>query len=150
MTAIPAHSIRAYRKVDAIINRRPNPNKPILKIDPQEVPFRMVAGRVEHHQFEVEVGDVVVRTSGSVGLDQTLDLVAEIPIRQKWVDRDPILRGLAGQTLEIPIRGTVQNPKLDPKAIGKLSKQMLQGTASGFLNDAIDRGLQKGLQELFR
>ncbi|MBC20252.1 MAG: hypothetical protein CMJ74_08320 [Planctomycetaceae bacterium] len=137
-------------QVDAIINRRPTQNKPILKIDPQEVPFRMVAGRVEHHQFEVEVGDVVVRTSGSVGLDQTLDLVAEIPIRQKWVDRDPILRGLAGQTLEIPIRGTVQNPKLDPKAIGKLSKQMLQGTASGFLNDAIDRGLQKGLQELFR
>ncbi|MEC7695735.1 MAG: hypothetical protein VYA11_01415 [Planctomycetota bacterium] len=137
-------------QVDAIINRRPTPNDPVLKIDPQEVPFRMVAGRVEHHQFEIEIGDVVVRTSGSVGLDQTLDLVAEIPILQKWVDRDPILRGLAGQTLKLPIRGTVQNPKIDPKAIGKLSKQMLQGTANGFLNDAIDRGLQKGLQELFR
>ncbi|MEC7501455.1 MAG: hypothetical protein VX970_06975 [Planctomycetota bacterium] len=137
-------------QVDAIINRRPTPNDPVLKIDPQEVPFRMVAGRIEHHQFEIEIGDVVVRTSGSVGLDQTLDLVAEIPILQKWVDRDPILRGLAGQTLKLPIRGTVQNPKIDPKAIGKLSKQMLQGTANGFLNDAIDRGLQKGLQELFR
>ena len=137
-------------QVDAIINRRPTANKPVLKIDPQEIHFRMVEGRVEHRNFEVEVGDVVVRTSGSVGLDHTLDMVAEIPIRQKWVDRDPILRGLAGQTLKIPIRGTVQNPKLDPKAIGQLSKQMLKGTANGFLNDAIDRGLQKGLQELFR
>ena len=137
-------------KVDAIIHRRPTANQPVLKIAPQEIPFRMVEGRVEHRNFEVEVGDVVVRTSGSVGLDHTLDMVAEIPIRQKWVDRDPILRGLAGQTLKIPIRGTVQNPKLDPKAIGQLSKQMLQGAAGGLLNDALDRGLQKGLQELFR
>ena len=137
-------------QVDAIVKRRPTANKPVLKIDPQEIAFRMVEGRVEHRNFEIEVGDVVVRTSGSVGLDHTLDMVAEIPIRQKWVDQDPILRGLAGQTLKIPIRGTVQNPKLDPKAIGQLSKQMLQGTANGFLNDAIDRGLQKGLQELFR
>ena len=107
-------------------------------------------GRVEHQNFEIEVGDVVVRTSGSVGLDQTLDLVAEIPIREKWVQRDQVLRGLAGQTLKVPIRGTVQNPKLDAKAIAQLSKQMLQGAAGGLLNDAIDRGLQKGLEELFR
>ncbi len=137
-------------QVDALINRRPTTNEPVLKIDPQEIPFRMVRGRVEHQNFKIEVGDVVVRTSGSVGLDQTLDLVAEIPIREKWVQRDPVLRSLAGQTLKVPIRGTVQNPKLDGKAIAQLSKQMLQGAAGGVLNDAIERGLQKGLEELFR
>ena len=137
-------------QVDALINRRPTPNEPALKIDPQEIPFRMVRGRVEHQNFKIEVGDVMVRTSGSVGLDQTLDLVAEIPIREKWVQRDPVLRSLAGQTLKVPIRGTVQKPKLDGKAIAQLSKQMLQGAAGGVLNNAIERGLQKGLEELFR
>jgi hypothetical protein len=110
----------------------------------------MIEGRVEHQNFQIEIGDVVVRTSGYVGLDQSLSLVAEIPIRDKWVQRDPFLRGLKGQTLKIPIRGTLQKPRLDKQVIARLSRQMLQGAADGLLNDAIDRRLKKGLDQLFR
>jgi hypothetical protein len=138
-------------QIDAIIKRRPGTaGSTVLNITPQVVPFRMIEGRVEHQNFQIEIGDVVVRTSGYVGLDQSLSLVAEIPIRDKWVQRDPFLRGLKGQTLKIPIRGTLQKPRLDKQVIARLSRQMLQGAADGLLNDAIDRRLKKGLDQLFR
>jgi hypothetical protein len=107
-------------------------------------------GRVEHGNFELQIGDVIVRTSGYVGFDQSLGLVAEIPIRDKWVARDKFLRGLAGQTLKIPIRGTLSKPQLDQRAIAWLGQQMIGSAASGLLEDVIDRGLQKGLDQLFR
>ena len=110
----------------------------------------MADGRVEHQNFQIEIGDVIVRTSGYVGFDQSLGLVAEIPIRDKWVQRDKFLRGLKGQTLKIPIRGTLNKPQLDKRIIAWLGQQMIGSAAGGLLEDALDRGLQQGLDKLFR
>jgi hypothetical protein len=139
-------------QVDAIIKRRPGvrPGSTTLKITPQTIPFRVADGRVEHQNFQIEIGDVIVRTSGYVGFDQSLGLVAEIPIRDKWVQRDKFLRGLKGQTLKIPIRGTLNKPQLDKRIIAWLGQQMIGSAASGLLEDALDRGLQQGLDKLFR
>ena len=139
-------------QVDAIIKRRPGvrPESTTLKITPQTIPFRVADGRVEHQNFQIEIGDVIVRTSGYVGFDQSLSLVAEIPIRDKWVQRDKFLRGLKGQTLKIPISGTLNKPQLDKRIIAWLGQQMIGSAAGGLLEDALDRGLQQGLDKLFR
>ena len=47
------------------------------------VPFQMVNGRVYHSNFEIPFRNATVRTRGSVGLDGTLALIAEMPIPEK-------------------------------------------------------------------
>jgi len=90
------------------------------------------------------VGDTPIRTSGSVGLDQSLALVVELSIQESWVAKDPRLAMLKGTQLSIPVGGTLNQPRLDPRALEQLSAQVLQQSA----NRLIDQGIQRGLQEL--
>ncbi len=139
------------QQVDAILRRRPaNQSSAQLDIAEQIVPFEVKDGRVHHRDFHIEVGDVEVRSHGSVGMDTTLALVAEIPIRDAWVERDPKLRALRGQTLEIPIRGTLSKPKVDNRILKDLAKMVAAGAAGNLIDDAINGGLEKGLDGLFK
>ncbi len=114
-----------------------------IELPEQQVPFRVEQGRVAHQNLTMQIGDVTVRTRGSVGFDQQLSLVAEIPIRDDWVADEPWLVGLRGQTLEIPIRGTVQQPQLDRRVLQNLTQQSLRGTAEGLLRQELQRQLNR-------
>ncbi len=48
------------------------------------------------------MGDLVVSSAGSVGLDETLDLQVSVPIPDKWTQGKPLLAGLKGEV--IPFR----------------------------------------------
>jgi hypothetical protein len=86
------------------------------------------------------VGNVPLRTAGSVGLDQSLDVRAEVPILDQWVQKDPLLGGLRGQTLNIPLRGTL----LAPKADGKVLKDLAEKLAGGLLDNILRPVLPPG------
>jgi len=134
------------QQVEAIVKKRPlsalGGQQLALNIPPQEVPFELHEGRVYHRDLRVTVGDVTVKTSGSVGLDSSLQMVAEIPIQEAWVARDRHLKALAGQVVKVPLRGTLKNPRLDRRALDDLAKQMVGSAAGSLLDDAINRGLQ--------
>jgi len=123
-------------------SRSPQDSK-LLSIKDQQIAFQVAEGRVHQRNLEFVVDNVPVRSNGSVGFDQTLALVIEIPIQDKWIEKEPALRGLAGQTLRIPIQGTFQNPRIDERAVANLSQQLLEGAARGFLGNEIDRQLEK-------
>ena len=53
----------------------------------QQVQFRMANGRLHHQGLEWIAAGAVIRTSGSVAADETLDLVVELPIQEKWIGR---------------------------------------------------------------
>jgi hypothetical protein len=93
------------------------------------VPFRMASGRISHNNLELAFPDLTVRTQGSVGIDGSLELVAEMPVPPKWLGDSKVGKGLAGQTIRLPIRGTLANPKLDEHALrpafDKAAKQQL-------------------------
>ena len=115
----------------------------LLSIQDQQVNFRVVDGRVYHQGMQFQVGDVVMRTEGSVGLDETVALVVHVPIQDKWIEGQALLVGLKGQSLTIPISGTLRNRKMDQSAVAGLSQQLLQGAAQqaigGELNKALDK-----------
>jgi hypothetical protein len=115
--------------------------QPLVKIENQRVEFRMQDRRIHSTPLEFNVRNVVVRTRGSVGVDQTLDLVAEIILPAEWVRRVPFLARLQGKPLEVPIRGTLHRPRLDGKSIGNAWQQ--------FGLDALDSLLNGGFQKLF-
>jgi hypothetical protein len=120
-----------------------------LDLPAQRVAFRMAENRVFHDGLEVAVKDVVIRTRGSVGTDQTLALVAEVPVRDEWVARSRYLASLRGQSLQIPIHGTLTSPKLDQNAIQQITQQAAIGAANGLIQDELNKQIGRGLEKLF-
>lgn len=139
--------IQLAEQVRAISQQRPwNPNASKttwLELPAQSVAFRMAEQRIHHQGLLFQIDDVQVRTSGSVGLDQQLALEAEVPIRDEWVSQSPLLANLKGQTLKIPIRGTLSQPRLDERALANLTRQAVGGAVNRALENQINRGLDK-------
>ena len=145
--------VTLVRQIESLTKRKQfrqasasSPNKSFLTMTEQEIEFLVVEGRVYHRNLEFLIDDVPVRSSGSVGFDQSLALEIEVPIQDKWIEREPALRGLAGQSLKIPIYGTFQKPKINERAVADLSRQLLQGAAS----QAIGNELNKQFKKLFQ
>ena len=92
----------------------------------------------------MKVGNVPIITSGSVGSDQSLDLVASIAVQDSWIEGRSYLVGLQGQSLQVPIRGTVGRPRIDRSVIEELGRKTLTGAASNLLRREIN-GLLDGL-----
>ena len=114
-----------------------------VTIPRQNTRFQLANGRLAHDQFDILIGDTSVRTSGSVGLDQSLSLVAQVPIQDAWVVGDPRLAWLKGTTVSVPISGTLNRPKLDSRALEQFSAQVLRQTANRLIEEGVNRGLQQ-------
>jgi hypothetical protein len=114
-----------------------------LTMTDKAVDFQVSEGRVYHRNLEFFVDDVPVRSYGSVGFDQSLALVLEVPIQQKWLGSERALQSLAGQKLEIPVTGTFQQPRIDQRAVANLSQKLLQGAATQAIGDELNRALDK-------
>jgi translocation and assembly module TamB len=150
--ALAREWIALAQQIEAIANRRDptalatKPPVTLLSIRDQQVNFRVVEGRVHHQNMEFQVGDIVMRSQGSVGLDETLALMLQVPIQDSWIASQPLLTGLKGQSLQVPISGTLTRPQVDQRAIASLSQQLLQSAAG----QAIGGELNKALDKLFK
>ncbi len=138
------------RQIEAISRRKQflqtatSPKKTkLLSISDTTVDFQVSEGRVYHRDLQFLIDDVPVRSYGSVGFDQTLALVLEIPIQDKWLGDEKALRSLAGQTLQVPIHGTFQNPRIDQRAVADLSQKLLESAATQVIGDELNRALDK-------
>ncbi len=132
-------------QVRALIQKKapstsPNGNNYSLNVPAQQVGFQMIDGRVYHEGLQVKIGDVVVRTKGSVGIDESLNLVAEVPVRDEWVANDRYLSSLRGQVLQLPVEGTLKRPRVDARALAGLTRQAATGAASQLLQQEIGKG----------
>jgi hypothetical protein len=115
----------------------------LLNIRDQQVNFRVVDGRVHHQNMEFQVGDVPMRSQGSVGFDQTIQLTLHVPIQDSWIAKEPLLAGFKGQALQVPMTGTLARPQLDPRAVAGLSQQLLQGAAQNAIGGEVNKALDK-------
>jgi hypothetical protein len=119
--------------------------------------MKTVQGRVFHQDLVMQVNDVEVRTQGSVGFDQSLNLVAAIPVQEKWIEKGKLPAAFKGQKIYIPIHGKISRPEPDTQVLRDLAKQMLIGGAKSLLQDELNKNknrfgeeLQKGLDRLFK
>lgn len=124
------------------------------------VPVRLENGRVHHTNFVVNVGNTPISTTGSVGVDGSLDMTVSVPVgstlAEKLVpgNRPLIHKAIAQQTITVAINGTLSKPALNREAMqGQLAK-----IVKGAMNDAVkDAGgnladdlLKKGLDGLLK
>jgi hypothetical protein len=99
-------------------------------------------GVVHNRGMKMTVGDVVITTEGSVAIEtQQINLVATIPIQDSWFkQKDGIFAGLKGQTLQIPVTGTLTQPRLDTKSLQNLGKQLAGAAVQGAVGKQVERG----------
>ena len=110
-----------------------------LTIEQQTIPLAIENGRVFHEGIKFSHDELIIRTSGSVSIDtdQSISLVAEIPIADEWIAGNRYLGGLQGQSISIPIGGTVSRPVIDKAAVQKLSAELVRNAAQGAIGNAI-------------
>jgi hypothetical protein len=95
------------------------------------VPFQLIDGRVYHKDLELLFPGLTIRTRGSVGLDQSLKIFADMPPPPKWLASNPLAaQTMRNQMISVPIDGTLGRPRLDPKAMQDLSRQFLQNAGN--------------------
>jgi hypothetical protein len=125
-------------------------NVTITLANEQPVGVRVENGRVYHDKLPLDIRGYAVTTSGSVGFDGSLNLVADLPLPSRLIDQAlgdrPILKeALAKKRVSVTIGGTLDQPRLDPKAFQTAAQKLTQEA----LKSAADEALKKGLQGLF-
>ncbi|MCS7044980.1 MAG: hypothetical protein NZO58_01360 [Gemmataceae bacterium] len=109
-------------------------------VRPSDVRFTMAHGKVRHDNLELVFPDFSLRTSGTVDLDGTLQLIGELTIHAKSHAKNPLLASLAKQSWKVPIRGTIDRPQVDVRALGSAAA----GSAlEGLVVPRLEQGLKK-------
>jgi hypothetical protein len=107
------------------------------------IDFKMMNGRIYHQNLEFVFPEITVKTNGSVGLDQTLQLTAELTLPAKLLNL-ATGNNVSYQVISMPIGGTLQKPAIDSHTLGNLMKQTIENAAQ----NAVQQGLEKGLNRL--
>jgi len=137
--------VRLVRRIHSIAGKNIlEETNAILRTTEREIPFRLLNGRVYHENMLVRTGEVVMNSSGSVGLDESLDLLVQIQIPDHWVETDRLLAGWKGKVIDIPIRGTLEQPDVDERALLDLARNLIRDP----IQKIIDGGLLRGLDRL--
>lgn len=108
------------------------------------VPFRMTGGRIYHRDFRMTISNnIVINTYGSVGLDQSLSMMAEMPVPSGLQTGQLLASFLKDQKIQVPVVGTLRQPHIDWQAVGQIARQSAQSGLRNMLQDQIDRGVNR-------
>ncbi|PQO46128.1 hypothetical protein [Blastopirellula marina] len=104
--------------------------------------FQLADRRIYHEGLDFGVGNLRIRTHGYVGLDESLDLIAEVPIplaAEKAFAAgeipNPIIESLRGKTIEIHIVGTLDKPQIDAQSLSQSLLTTAESTLREMLQD---------------
>ncbi len=114
-----------------------------ISMPAQSIDVQMIEGRVYHRGLQLVIDDIIIQTEGSVGLDETIQMEAQVPIRQQWLDGRRWLAGLQGHVVRIPIRGTLSKPRVDERVMQNFASQTLKQAAGQALQQELGRGLKQ-------
>jgi hypothetical protein len=124
---------------------QPSGSRRLVTWEPQTVDFALQNGVVTHQRLFMTIDNARLVTSGAVGLNGQLDLLAQLPLQASWLGTD--LQGLAGQNVSLPIRGTLASPRLDSSGLARMAQQLgsqaIRQTAENALQEQLNRGMQR-------
>lgn len=140
--------VSTARQIEALAkNRDPLAavNKPaptLLEIRDRVIDFRVAEGRVYHRGLRFEVGDVIVETEGSAGFDETIALTVTIPIQDRWIEGEQLLVGLRGRSIQLPVTGTFDQPRVDRRSLETLTRNLVRDAAGQAIQNEVGRALE--------
>jgi translocation and assembly module TamB len=107
------------------------------------VQYRLVEGRIYHKGLQLDFPGFSIRTYGSVGLDQSLAMMVEMPIPAKWLPNNALRDTLTTRSINLPLIGTLSRPKLDPRAVEQAAGQFLERATEGLFKGEVNQQLDK-------
>ncbi len=114
-----------------------------VQMPEQKISYTIERGLISHKDLQLKIGDVIVKTSGGARLDGQLQMVASVPVQQEWLNENQYLASLAGQTIDLPIGGTIQQPRVDFAGLTSIGQQLISSAAQKALQGQVDKGLNK-------
>lgn len=132
--------------LDPLLNMVGRPDFTLMKLD-QPVELTIADRRVVQRGLSLPIGKLNrIDLEGWVDFDRNLDLVASIPIVPTALANAPVIGGFVEPTrIRIPVRGTLEHPRVDEEAFAAGMKQM----GASILNGPVTRGANE-LLDLFR
>lgn len=98
--------------------------------------------------MNIRVGPHLLLISGSVGLDETLDYQAQIPLTRELVGKQAF-QYVQGQSVILPISGTVSSPAIDKKKfLAEIARLAASAAVSEKGQEILDKGVQEGIKAL--
>jgi hypothetical protein len=110
---------------------------PAYLIQESTIPFRMTKGRIYHQQMDLVFNEVKLRTYGSVGLDQSLAMMIEMPIPPKWQTGKILGSALKDQTIKLQIGGYLRQPKIDRTGLDQIARQFFQNATQNVIKNRL-------------
>ncbi len=110
-----------------------------LTLEQSEITCTGKDGRIGCTPVRVLVADSEMTISGSVGLDQTIDYLLEIPVTEKLIGREGA-RVLEGTTIKVPIRGTLKKPDFN--------RDMITDTLADLAGQAAKKAIKDQVKKL--
>lgn len=114
----------------------------LMRVREQPVRVWLHNRRIWHEGMVMDVGQLTVRTSGSVAADGSLAMDVEMAFRGDIAGQTPIVATLLRTPLLIPLKGTIDRPQFDASAIDKIFARIAANTANAVIGDGISRGLE--------
>lgn len=109
----------------------------VKEFEIKPVQLNVREGRISYAKpWEWSIAGSKTTFGGSIGLDKTVALNWSIPITREMVAKNDFLKPLEGQTIDVPIGGTVTRPKLEIDLFalaGDLAKDALKNELKGAL-----------------
>ncbi len=109
-----------------------------IKLPPQEIAFHMANGRMHHASVEFHAGPVTIRSSGSVGLDETLDLMISVTLPNEWLKGPLVSDVLKGEIISIPVTGTFDRPQFDRRGLAEFGRRIATRATGGLLRKLLN------------
>ncbi|MFU8779601.1 MAG: hypothetical protein ACNA71_01080 [Kiritimatiellia bacterium] len=114
-----------------------------VRVAEQQIVFYVKDGRIHSDPLALKVAGHALSLAGSVGLDASLDYKVLVPVSEANVGGEAF-RFLEGQTLTLPIGGTVMRPKIARDAFA----QAIAAMAADAVKAAIREERREATQEL--
>jgi hypothetical protein len=124
-------------------NVAPRDPTTLVSMPPQTIEFAVENGFVSHRRMYFQIDRGQLMTSGRVGMNSQLNLTAHVPLDASWLGSD--LQGLAGQTLTLPIAGTLSRPALDLSAVQRILTTLGTQAGAEVIQNRLDGLIQKQL-----
>ncbi len=120
------------------------------------IQFTVRDGRLAYDgPMKLEIDGIATYWRGSIGLDQSIDMVWELPITSAMIKREPALRFVPGGKIGLPVSGTVDSPALDFRgAVTQLVANSARGGVTelggNLVGDLLNGDEALGAKELLR
>ena len=118
-------------------------DKPWLQLPRQSINVSLENGIIKHDQLMMNIGEVQILTTGSVSVNQSIDIQVIIPIKPDWISDRPIVKTVLGDAIRIPLRGKLNRPEMNSSFFTQLSKDMAKAAAGNLLENGA-KGILSG------